>query len=481
MALLHITRITPHAQATHSWPPTDQTCLYLSTISLSGPSPLQARPKNYPTSQDSPQETPPSRCPCLLTTPPCTSPLALFVNLFHSISTPYTSLLSRSFQVFSGWLFCDGLLIIDSEPDLHFRLRPHLSRSAPCICGCGEYSSIYPFSISQGAYHSSHLVYDYLYTLHLPPDIDDSNDFLVGPSHPPLPPAPHSPLWQKRNRSLIDSLDFLPALLRKWCSTPCVLCGCGDNSVQHWLLFCPIPARAGSLLLRKVWKTQYWFFSASSSFSHRAIISGLWGATRQFVHERSGLPPPSLVLSYRPSASDHKGRLYPAQLGAAKLPKLLHTLLFGATHVEIDLVGSHYQLFQRFHRACSDTALPSVQQLRRLLYDDMSIRPCTLLDHRPKAPKDLPTHLLNSTLDQTLEYYRQFGYYPSLQVRQALQRINSAKSVVFAHLDSLFGPRTLDSLSSRNRAFHILEHPETLWLRHFIAFLAKHHPPTSII
>ena len=104
-----------------------------------------------------------------------------------------------------------------------------------------------------------------------------------------------------------------------------------------------------------------------------------------------------LSVSCRPSASDHKGRLNPVQLGAAKLPKLLRTLLFGATHVEIELVGSHYQLFQRFHLALGDTALPTVQQLRRLLSDDMSIPPCTPLHHRPKAPKDLPTHLLNLT------------------------------------------------------------------------------------
>ena len=72
------------------------------------------------------------------------------------------------------------------------------------------------------------------------------------------------------------SLHLHPPLLRKWCSLPCVLCGHGDNSVQRWLFFCPIPACAGSLLLRKVWKTQYWFFSLSSSLSQRAIISGLW-------------------------------------------------------------------------------------------------------------------------------------------------------------------------------------------------------------
>ena len=54
-----------------------------------------------------------------------------------------------------------------------------------------------------------------------------------------------------------------------------------------------------------------------------------------------------------PSASDLKGPLYPSRLGAAKLPKPLRLLLFGATHHEIDLIGSHYQFFQRFHALSS--------------------------------------------------------------------------------------------------------------------------------
>ena len=120
-----------------------------------------------------------------------------------------------------------------------------------------------------------------------------------------------------------------------------------------------------------------------------------------------------LSVHYRPSASDHRGRLYPAQLGAAKLPKPLRLLLFGATHHEIDLVGSHYQILQRFHAKFFSDTLPTVQQLRELLSTDMGTPPCLLLRERPKAPKDLPTqvHLLNATLDETVTSYRQFGYY----------------------------------------------------------------------
>ena len=118
---------------------------------------------------------------------------------------------------------------------------------------------------------------------------------LVVKRHPPLPRPVNPPQWQKRDRAFSSTLDFLPAPLRQWCSLPCVLCGHGDNSVQHWLFFCPLPAGAGSVLFQRAWKTQFWFPSPSSSLATRAIIGGLWAATRQYVHERSGLPPPSLA------------------------------------------------------------------------------------------------------------------------------------------------------------------------------------------
>ena len=162
-----------------------------------------------------------------------------------------------------------------------------------------------------------------------------------------------------------------------------------------------------------------------------------------------------LSVHYCPSATDHKGRLYPSQIGAAKLPKTLRLLLFGSDHHEIDLVGSHYQLFQRFHALSANNPLPTVQQLRSLLSDDMRVPPCTVLRERPKAPKDLPTHLLNATLEDTLASYRQYGYYPSMQVLHTLRTISRAKTQVFERLDAL-----------ANAPFKIsrtLIAPSTLW------------------
>ena len=57
---------------------------------------------------------------------------------------------------------------IDSDPDFHFRLRPHLTRHTPCRCGCGHLSSLYPEGLSRGSVSASHLSAHLTWTLFLP-------------------------------------------------------------------------------------------------------------------------------------------------------------------------------------------------------------------------------------------------------------------------------------------------------------------------
>ena len=189
--------------------------------------------------------------------------------------------------------------IIDSEPDVHFRIRPHFTRSSPCRCGCGKYSSLFPFGFHSGSVHHSHFSFSLTWTLLACPSLVSTFPHFFRQQHPPLPSFTSSPVWYTRNGLEASSLDTLPPPLTCWLSHPCVLCGSGDNSVQRWLNFCPIPALAGSLLLNRPWRTRYWYFTRSHSLGHRSIIASLWVATRQFVHERSGLPhPPSYLLPY---------------------------------------------------------------------------------------------------------------------------------------------------------------------------------------
>ena len=151
---------------------------------------------------------------------------------------------------------------IDSEPDAHFRLRRFLSRRSPCRCGCGIISAFYPDGISNGSLAPTHLTPAISWRLHLPPALPPMFSHLSNlPAHPPLPAATHT-TWTSREGHSIASLSLiLPPSEQAWAHHPCVLCGAGDNSVQHWLLFCPVPAMAGSLLLKTPWKSQTWYLS----------------------------------------------------------------------------------------------------------------------------------------------------------------------------------------------------------------------------
>ena len=103
------------------------------------------------------------------------------------------------------------------------------------------------------------------------------------------------------------------------------------------------------------------------------------------------------------------------------------------------------------------------------------------LVHHPTAPKDLPTILLNSTLGDTITHFNSLGYYPSFQILAALRAIYHAKPHVLASIEHRFGKRTLSTLTSANRPFHVLEHVETLWLKHFATYLCQHADVASLI
>ena len=188
-----------------------------------------------------------------------------------------------------------------------------------------------------------------------------------------------------------------------------------------------------------------------------------------------------LSVLYRPTSTDSYGRLYCSPLGAQKLPKTLRSLLFGRTHYEVDLTGSHYQFFSRLASTLLQLSLPSVVDFRALLREDMIATSSDFLTHHPTAPKDLPTILLNSTLGDTITHFNSVGYYPSSQILAALRAIYHAKTRVLAAIENRFGKRTLSTLASANRPFHVLEHVETLWLKHFATYLCQHADVASLI
>ena len=107
--------------------------------------------------------------------------------------------------------------------------------------------------------------------------------------------------------------------------------------------------------------------------------------------------------------------------------------------------------------------------------------PARVLEISPTAVKDLPTFLLNSTLDSILLHYRNLGYWPSMPILTILQNIVRTKPQLFRALDNSFGARHPSNPTHANYGFHTLEHPETLWLKKFTSYLCEHHPIVSLI
>ena len=229
-------------------------------------------------------------------------------------------------------------------------------------------------------------------------------------------------------------------------------------------------------------------FQESPDFPHSSFVQ----LARKAVHvpplqrylralQKSPSSLTSISVLYRPTADDQRGRLYPFAVGASKLSRHYRALLFGRSHVEIDITGSHYQFFQRFSLSLLDISLPTVDQIRALLSEDFIASNSRLLEQHPTSPKDLPTILLNSSLEATLLYYRGKGYWPSPQVRALLLQISQTKPRLIAALNHSLGPRTLSSLTSTNLFFHTMEHPETLWLKSFTSYILAHHSTSSLI
>ena len=99
----------------------------------------------------------------------------------------------------------------------------------------------------------------------------------------------------------------------------------------------------------------------------------------------------SLSVLYRPTADDQRGRLYPLAVGASKLSRHYRALLFGRSHIEIDITGSHYQFFQRFSLSLSWTFLfPLSTNLGHFFLLILLLRTRTSLNNTLLLPRTCP-------------------------------------------------------------------------------------------
>ena len=102
------------------------------------------------------------------------------------------------------------------------------------------------------------------------------------------------------------------------------------------------------------------------------------------------------TVYYGAKASDMKGRVYSDRYCGQNLPKRVRLFLFGLSHVEVDMVGAHYELMRR--HACKlfpaeGTDLPNIHDLRNYLSVTFGLG----IDH--PGVKTWPLRILNSCAD----------------------------------------------------------------------------------
>ena len=91
---------------------------------------------------------------------------------------------------------------------------------------------------------------------------------------------------------------------------------------------------------------------------HMEICSRYLVALRQHPH--------GLLVPYSARVVDDKGRIYAHGDSAQRLPRAFRLLLYGNTHVEIDMIGAFYELVRRLaqSRFHAGGMLPYITDLR---------------------------------------------------------------------------------------------------------------------
>ena len=165
-------------------------------------------------------------------------------------------------------------------------------------------------------------------------------------------------IWSYTPREFNKCADYLAGIARDYARDVKLSAGAAPSSLKSFPFALP-----PSLAVLYSPPTPLSFTPVSPSFTFPEVIS-LPATHFPFIFQHAKHQPqvlkylralvqgarylPSLSISYAPTAPDHKGRLYARPLGAQRLPKAIRALLFGRSHSEIDLIGSHYQLFQKY-------------------------------------------------------------------------------------------------------------------------------------
>ena len=181
-------------------------------------------------------------------------------------------------------------------------------------------------------------------------------------------------------------------------------------------------------------------------------------------------------VPYRIDGDDCLGRAYSIVKGAAALPRFVRAALFHRDHVEIDMCGAHYAIFQHMV-AQQGLVLPRLDEFRARLRADLSASPAGRgAFHLVKL---LPTVLLNSSVEHAAQMLEQHRFNPGPVA--LLRRVASAKPAFLRACTEANLLRSHFGLHDGNRIYFLLEGIEAAFMRTLVRELLRRIKPRSLV
>ena len=192
-----------------------------------------------------------------------------------------------------------------------------------------------------------------------------------------------------------------------------------------------------------------------------------------------------LRMTYWRTSGDGKGRFYAQGPAAQRLPKELRILLFGRTHIEIDIIGAFYEIIRRTVSRLKETGnsstlpvLPSIEQARQLVeHELLRQRPQS---HAAPVAKRLIHIAINASVTTTAKFVTDSQYTFTPPLATLSTDIHQAANTVCRYLSKHPHTHRLD-YTTRNRNFYHLESVEATYMMHIIQGLQQVQPQCSIV
>ena len=222
---------------------------------------------------------------------------------------------------------------------------------------------------------------------------------------------------------------------------------------------------------------------------HLPVLAAYWHQypahrmelARYLAKHTTSKPQAGHAVQYWRTSNDGKGRLYAQGPAAQRLPKQLRVLLFGRTHIEVDIIGAFYEIVRRTAASTSQLQshrLPPIGQARAVLQQELHRQ--QPLKHAAPTAKQLLHIAINATATTVARHLTDLGYEATAAITALTAQVRAAAEATCQHLSEQ--PATgRQHYTARNRNFFHLEGIEAEYITHLVAGLQAEDPNTSIV